>query len=141
MEQGRLAASHALAYPAVGRPAPFPFGIYGIPEMSMIGATEAELMRDKIPYEAGYARLRETARGQIMGLEGGFLKMLFSIEDRRILGIHIIGEGAAELIHIGQATLILGGSLNYYLEAVFNYPTLAEAYKVAALDAWNRLSV
>ncbi len=140
MEQGRLAASYALGHPVAGTPAPFPFGIYGIPEMSMIGATEAELTREKIPYEVGYARLRETARGQIMGLEGGFLKMLFSTRDKRVLGVHIVGEGAAELIHIGQATLILGGTLDYYLEAVFNFPTLAEAYKVAALDAWNRLS-
>ncbi|MGD2268758.1 MAG: Si-specific NAD(P)(+) transhydrogenase [Desulfobacterales bacterium] len=140
MEQGRLAACHAFNIPATSRSANFPFGIYGIPEMSMVGATEQDLTEKKIPYEVGVARLRETARGQIMGLEGGLLKMLIGLEDRKILGAHIIGEGAAELIHIGQASLVLGGTLDYYLENVFNYPTLAEAYKIAALDAWNRLS-
>jgi NAD(P) transhydrogenase len=140
MEQGRLAACHAFNIPAASRPANFPFGIYGIPEMSMVGATEQDLTDKKIPYEVGAARLRETARGQIMGLEGGLLKLLIGLEDRKILGAHIIGEGAAELIHIGQASLVLGGTLDYYLENVFNYPTLAEAYKIAALDAWNRLS-
>ena len=140
MEQGRLAACHAFNHPATSQPANFPFGIYGIPEMSMVGMTEQDLTQKKIPYEIGAARLRETARGQIMGLEGGLLKILFGLEDRKILGVHIIGEGAAELIHIGQASLVLGGTLDYYLENVFNYPTLAEAYKIAALDAWNRIS-
>jgi NAD(P) transhydrogenase len=140
MEQGRLAACHAFDHPATSQPAHFPFGIYGVPEMSMVGMTEQELTEKKIPYEVGVARLWETARGQIMGLKGGLLKILFGLEDQRVLGVHIIGEGAAELIHIGQASLVLGGTLNYYLESVFNYPTLAEAYKVAALDAWNRLS-
>jgi len=140
MEQGRLAACHAFDHPATSQPAHFPFGIYGVPEMSMVGMTEQELTEKKIPYEVGIARLWETARGQIMGLKGGLLKILFGLEDQRVLGVHIIGEGAAELIHIGQASLVLGGTLNYYLESVFNYPTLAEAYKVAALDAWNRLS-
>ena len=140
MEQGRLAACHAFNHPATSQPANFPFGIYGIPEMSMVGMTEQDLTDKKIPYEVGVARLRETARGQIMGLEGGLLKILFDLEDRKILGVHIIGEGAAELIHIGQASLVLGGTLDYYLENVFNYPTLAEAYKIAALDAWNRLT-
>ena len=106
----------------------------------MVGMTEQDLTEKKIPYEIGAARLRETARGQIMGLEGGLLKILFGLEDRKILGVHIIGEGAAELIHIGQASLVLGGTLDYCLENVFNYPTLAEAYKIAALDAWNRIS-
>lgn len=140
MEQGRLAACHAFNHPATSQPANFPFGIYGIPEMSMVGVTEQDLTEKKIPYEVGVARLWETARGQIMGLEGGLLKILFGLKERRILGVHIIGEGAAELIHIGQASLVLGGTLDYYLENVFNYPTLAEAYKIAALDAWNRLS-
>jgi NAD(P) transhydrogenase len=140
MEQGRLAACHAFNHPATSQPANFPFGIYGIPEMSMVGMTEQDLTEKKIPYEVGVARLWETARGQIMGLEGGLLKILFGLKERRILGVHIIGEGAAELIHIGQASLVLGGTLDYYLENVFNYPTLAEAYKIAALDAWNRLS-
>jgi NAD(P) transhydrogenase len=140
MEQGRLAACHAFDHPATSQPANFPFGIYGIPEMSMVGMTEQDLTEKKIPYEVGAARLRETARGQIMGLEGGLLKILCGLGDRKILGVHIIGEGAAELIHIGQASLVLGGTLDYYLENVFNYPTLAEAYKIAALDAWNRIS-
>jgi NAD(P) transhydrogenase len=108
--------------------------------MSMVGMTEQDLTEKKIPYEVGAARLQETARGQIMGLAGGLLKILFGLGDGKILGVHIIGEGAAELIHIGQASLVLGGTLDYYLENVFNYPTLAEAYKIAALDAWNRLS-
>jgi NAD(P) transhydrogenase len=141
MEQGRLAACHAFDHTATSQPAHFPFGIYGVPEMSMVGSTEQELTEKKVPYEVGVAHLWETARGQIMGLKGGLLKILFGQEDNRVLGVHIIGEGAAELIHIGQASLVLGGTLNYYLESVFNYPTLAEAYKVAALDAWNRLSV
>jgi NAD(P) transhydrogenase len=140
MEQGRLAACHAFNHPATSKPANFPFGIYGIPEMSLVGMTEQDLTQKKIPYEVGIARLWETARGQIMGIEGGLLKILFGLGDKKILGVHIIGEGAAELIHIGQASLVLGGTLDYYLENVFNYPTLAEAYKIAALDAWNRLS-
>ena len=92
-----------------------------------------------IPYECGIARFRETSRGHIMGLNGGMMKMIFSIETRRLLGVHIVGEGATELIHIGQAVLNLGGTLDYFVENTFNYPTLAEAYKIAALDAWNRM--
>ncbi|MGA7799349.1 MAG: Si-specific NAD(P)(+) transhydrogenase [Gammaproteobacteria bacterium] len=140
MEQGRLAACHAFGQAVCSTPEHFPFGIYAIPEMSMVGMTEQQLTDARIPYEIGIARLRETARGQIMGLQEGMLKILFGLEDRRVLGVHVIGEGATELIHIGQATLILGGTLDYFLENVFNYPTLAEAYKVAALDAWNRLT-
>ena len=139
MEQGRLAACHAFNHPANCQPQHFPFGVYAVPEMSMVGMTEQELTEKKIPYETGIARLRETARGQIMGLSDGILKMLFSLEDRRVLGVHILGEGATELIHIGQAALVLGGTLDYFIENVFNYPTLAEAYKIAALDAWNRI--
>ena len=141
MEQGRLAACHAFNHGHCESRTNFPFGIYSVPEISMIGMTEQELTAKKIPYEIGVARLRETARGQIMGLAEGLLKMLFSLEDRRLLGVHILGEGATELIHIGQAVLVLGGTLEYFLENVFNYPTLAEAYKVAALDAMNRMSV
>ena len=140
MEQGRLAACHAFGQPATSAPEHFPYGIYGIPEMSMVGQTEQELTAKKIPYEFGVARLRETARGQIMGIQEGLLKILVSQDDSRVLGVHIIGEGASELIHIGQATLALSATLNYYLEAVFNHPTLAEAYKIAALDAWDRIS-
>jgi NAD(P) transhydrogenase len=140
MEQGRLAACHAFEHSTTSQPAHFPFGIYAVPEMSMVGMTEQELTEKKIAYEVGVARLRETARGQIMGLQDGLLKILFSLEDQRVLGVHILGEGSSELIHIGQAVLALGGTITYFLESVFNYPTLAEAYKVAALDAWNRLT-
>ena len=139
MEQGRQAACHAMGAPACSPSDYFPFGIYAVPEMSMIGATEQQLTEHKVPYEIGVARLRETARGQIMGLQEGMLKLLVGLEDRKLLGVHILGEGATELIHIGQAVITLGGTLDYFLESVFNYPTLAEAYKVAALDAWNRL--
>ena len=139
MEQGRRAACHAFGRQERAMPDHFPFGIYAVPEISMVGKTELELTREGIPYETGVARLRETARGQIMGLECGMLKMLFGLEDRRVLGVHIIGEGATEQIHIGQAAMVLGGTIDYFLENVFNYPTLAEAYKMAALDAWNRL--
>lgn len=139
MEQGRRVACHAFGHPIAGRSDSFPFGVYAVPEMSMVGMTEQELTKKGVPYETGSARLRETARGQIMGLDQGLLKLLVGLEDRRVLGVHILGEGATELIHIGQAVLALGGTLDYFLNTVFNYPTLAEAYKVAALDAWNRL--
>lgn len=141
MEQGRRAACHAFGYCSASQPHHFPFGIYAVPEMSMVGMTEQELTGKKVPYETGVARLRETARGQIMGLDSGVLKILVGLEDRRILGVHILGEGATELIHIGQAVLVLGGTLEYFIENVFNYPTLAEAYKMAALDAWNRMGL
>ncbi len=141
MEQGRIAACRAFGEEAPDAPAFFPYGIYAVPEISTIGMTEEEVRLRGIPYECGIARFRETSRGQIMGLSSGFLKMIFAIADRRLLGVHIVGEGATELIHIGQAVLNLGGSLDYFVENTFNYPTLAEAYKIAALDAWNRLSV
>ncbi len=141
MEQGRLAASHAFNGANTNMAQNFPFGIYAVPEISMVGATEQELRKNNIAYEIGLARLRETARGQIMGLSEGILKILFSLDDKRVLGVHIIGEGSTELIHIGQAALVLGGTLDYFIDNVFNYPTLAEAYKVAALDAWNKMNV
>jgi len=141
MEQGRLAACHAFGIPAHSHPETFPFGIYAVPEISMVGATEQELKQQQIPYEVGSVRIRETARGQIMGIREGMLKMLFSLEDQRLLGVHIIGIGATEVIHIGQAVIGLGGTLDYFVHSVFNYPTLAEAYKVAALDAWNKLNL
>lgn len=140
MEQGRQAACHAFGQNINNKLENFPFGIFAVPEMSMVGVTEQELTKKNIPYEVGVARLRETTRGQIMGLEHGMLKLIFSLEKRELLGVHIIGEGATELIHIGQAALVLNGGLDYFLENVFNYPTLAEAYKIAALDAWNRLN-
>jgi NAD(P) transhydrogenase len=139
MEQGRLAACYAFGVSATTCPAHFPFGIYAVPEISMVGQTEQELRRKNVRYEVGVARFREIARGQILGIDQGILKILFSLDDRRVLGVHILGEGATELIHIGQAALVLGGTLEYFVENVFNYPTLAEAYKVAALDAWNRM--
>ncbi len=141
MEQGRIAACHAFDAPAQAPPEFFPYGIYSVPEMSTIGMTEEQVREKRIPYECGVARFRETARGQIMGLNAGFMKMIFSIETRRLLGVHIVGEGATELIHIGQAVLNLGGTLDYFVENTFNYPTLAEAYKIAALTmrTWNRM--
>ncbi len=140
MEQGRLAACHACKE-AVTEPSKFfPYGIYSIPEMSTVGMSESEVKEKKIPYENGIARFRETSRGQIMGLRNGMMKMIFSLEDRKLLGVHIIGEGSTELIHIGQAVMHFGGTVDYFVESTFNYPTLAEAYKIAALDAWNRMS-
>jgi NAD(P) transhydrogenase len=139
MEQGRIAACHA--FNAAMPPAPefFPYGIYSVPEMSMVGLTEDEARARRIPYECGIARFRETSRGHIMGLESGMMKLLFELGTRKLLGVHILGEGATELVHIGQAVLNLGGTLDYFVENTFNYPTLAEAYKIAALDAFNRM--
>lgn len=137
MEQGRHATCHAFGVEA-NRLEFSPIGIYSVPEMSMIGINEQEAKALEIPYEIGVASFREIARGQILGLREGVLKMLFSLEDRKLLGVHIIGEGATELLHIGQAVLELDGTLDYFISTVFNYPTLAEAYKVAALDAYNR---
>ncbi len=139
MEQGRIAACHAFDEPAQAPPEFFPYGIYSVPEISTVGMNEEEVQGRGIPYECGVARFRETSRGHIMGLSSGFLKMIFAIETRRLLGVHIVGEGATELIHIGQAVVNLEGGIDYFVENTFNYPTLAEAYKIAALDAWNRL--
>jgi NAD(P) transhydrogenase len=139
MEQGRIAACHAFGLPLPPAPAYFPYGIYAVPEISTVGMTEEEVRGRGIGYECGVARFRETSRGHIMGLNSGMMKMLFSLKTRRLLGVHIIGEGATELIHIGQAVLNLKGTLDYFIENTFNYPTLAEAYKIAALDAWNRM--
>ncbi len=139
MEQGRIAALHACGAPMPPAPEFFPYGIYAVPEISTVGLTEAQVREQGIPYEAGIARFRETSRGHIMGLQSGMMKMIFSLETRKLLGVHIVGEGATELIHIGQAVLNLGGTLDYFVENAFNYPTLAEAYKIAALDAWNRM--
>ena len=139
MEQGRIAACHAFDAPAHAAPEFFPYGIYSVPEISTIGMSEEQARERGIAYECGVARFRETSRGHIMGIGSGFMKMLFALETRRLLGVHIVGEGATELIHIGQAVLNLEGTLDYFVENTFNYPTLAEAYKVAALDAWNRM--
>ncbi|MFN0206317.1 MAG: Si-specific NAD(P)(+) transhydrogenase [Planctomycetota bacterium] len=138
-EQGRLAACHAFGLDSGPMESHFPIGIYSIPEISMVGQTESELTKAKIPYETGIARYREIARGQILGDDSGMFKMIFHRETKQLLGVHAIGTGATELIHIGQAVLGLGGGLNYFLKTVFNYPTLAECYKVAALDASNKM--
>jgi NAD(P) transhydrogenase len=140
-EQGRLAACKAFGANSGTMPAHFPIGVYSIPEISMVGAPEHELTENNVPYEVGVARFREIARGQILGDDTGFMKLIFHRDDRRLLGAHIIGTGATELIHIGQCVIGLGGGLDYFVETVFNYPTLAECYKVAALDAHNRLSL
>ncbi len=140
MEQGRTAACHAFGAPSPAAGECFPFGIYAVPELSSVGLTEEQVRAKGISYEVGIARLRETSRGHIMGLSAGILKLLIDRDTRRVLGVHIIGEGATELVHIGQAVINLGGTLDYFIDNSFNYPTLAEAYKVAALDAWNRLS-
>ena len=139
MEQGRIAACHAFGAPLTLAPRFFPYGIYSVPEISTIGLTEEQARLQGIHYEVGVARFRETSRGHIMGLQSGMMKMLVGLADRKLLGVHIVGEGATELIHIGQAVLNLGGTLDYFVENTFNYPTLAEAYKIAALDAWNRM--
>jgi len=140
MEQGRVAACHAFGLAPPPPPEFFPYGIYSVPEMSTVGMSEEEVRRREIPYECGIARFRETSRGHIMGLNNGMMKMIFSVKTRRLLGVHIVGEGATELIHIGQAVLNLKGTIDYFIENTFNYPTLAEAYKIAGLDAWNRMS-
>ena len=140
MVQGRLAACHMFNHEYRNKLEYFPYGIYAVPEISMVGATESELKERAIPYETGVARFREVARGQILGLRQGILKMLFSVEDHKLLGVHVVGEGATELIHIGQAVITLGGTLEYFVDSAFNYPTLAEAYKVAALNAWNKMT-
>lgn len=139
-EQGRLAACYAFGVKAEPMTTHFPIGIYAIPEISMVGENEQNLTLKKIPYEIGMARYREIARGHIMGEDNGLLKLLFHRETRQLLGVHVIGLGATELVHIGQAVLGLGGGLDYFLRTVFNYPTMAECYKVASLDAFNKLS-
>ena len=140
MEQGRLAASHAFEEGKQTLAEFFPYGIYSIPEISTVGKTEEELTEAGIPYEIGKANYNEVARGQIIGDEIGLLKVIFHLETRKILGIHIIGGGASELIHIGQAVISFEGTLDYFLDTVFNYPTLAESYKIAAMDGLNRIA-
>ena len=116
-----------------------PYGVYTIPEISMVGATEEQLTRDRVPYETGIARYAELAKGQMLGDDQGFLKLIFDPETLKLLGVHIIGDRATEIVHIGQAVLSLGGTIEYFRDTVFNYPTLAEAFKVAALDGLNKL--
>ena len=137
--QGRLAALNAFGMQEKPSNVPLPYGIYSIPEISYIGMNEEELTKQEIPYETGTAWYREIARGHLIGDEQGLLKILFQRETKEILGVHIIGEASTELIHIGQAVMALRGGLEYLLDAVFNYPTLAECYKVAALDGYNKI--
>ena len=141
MEQGRIAACHAFGVTARSVPDLFPYGIYSIPEISMVGKNEEELTQAGIGYEVGKARYKEIARGQIIGDTTGLLKLIFRSDTRELLGVHIIGEGASELVHIGQAVLSFGGKIDYFVNTVFNYPTLAECYKVAAFDGINRLGL
>jgi NAD(P) transhydrogenase len=139
MDQGRLAACHMFGYPASSFPNVLPYGVYTIPEISVVGKTEQELTEQCVPYETGVARLREIARGQIIGETEGLLKLIFHQQTRELLGVHVIGEGATELVHIGQAVMAHKGTIEYFVHSVFNYPTLAEAYKVAALNGLNKL--
>ncbi|HEY2577415.1 MAG TPA: Si-specific NAD(P)(+) transhydrogenase [Streptosporangiaceae bacterium] len=139
MEQGRLAAHHACGEPVHTAHLLQPIGIYSVPEISFIGRTEDQLTQDCVPFEVGVSRYRELARGQIIGDSYGVLKLLVSPEDHTLLGVHVFGTGATELVHIGQAVMGCGGTIDYLVDAVFNYPTLAESYKVAALDATNKM--
>jgi len=140
MEQGRIAAARAFDDTAASsNPSFYPYGIYTIPEISFIGKTEEQLTGEDVPYEVGLAYYRETARGQIRGDTTGRLKLIFHRDTRTVLGVHIIGEDAAELIHIGQAVMVLGATIDYFIDTVFNYPTLAECYKVAAFNGLGRL--
>jgi len=139
MEQGRLAACHAFGIETKSVPGLFPYGIYTIPEISYVGRNEEELTQQNVPYEVGKAQYREIARGQIIGDSIGMLKLVFQRETGELLGVHIIGESASELIHIGQAVMAFGGKIDYFVNNVFNYPTLAECYKNAAFDGVNRL--
>jgi NAD(P) transhydrogenase len=140
MEQGRLAAAHAFGVPAQSDPASYPYGIYTIPQISFIGKNEEQLTEEDVPYEVGIAYFREIARGQISGEVTGRLKLIFHRETKELLGVHIIGENASELLHIGQAVFTLKGTIHYFVNTVFNYPTLAECYKAAAFNGLNRLS-
>jgi NAD(P) transhydrogenase len=141
MEQGRIAAARAFGdMEMTSNPSFYPYGIYTIPEISFIGKTEEQLTEEDAPYEVGVAYYREIARGQIRGDTTGRLKLIFHRDTHSLLGVHIIGEGASELVHIGQAVMALGGKLEYFVDTVFNYPTLAECYKAAAFNGLNRLS-
>src|SRR5438477_11207895 len=140
MEQGRIAAANAFGMPIHSDPAHYPYGIYTIPEISFIGKTEEQLTDAGVAYEVGIAYFREIARGQIRGDTTGRLKLIFQPDTKEILGVHVIGEGASELLHIGQAVFVLKGTVEYFVDTVFNYPTLAECYKTAAFNGLNKLS-
>jgi NAD(P) transhydrogenase len=139
MEQGRVAACHAFGNKLPPPPQTFPYGISAVAEISTVGQSEEQVRASGVAYECGLARFRETSRGHIMGVNSSFLKLIFALDTRRLLGAHIEGEGATELIHIGQAGINLGGTVDFFVNNTFNYPTLAEAYKIAGLDAWNRM--
>jgi len=140
MEQGRIAAANAFGVPIHSDPANYPYGIYTIPEISFIGKTEEQLTDEGVAYEVGIAYFREIARGQILGDTTGRLKLIFRPDTKELLGVHIIGEGASELLHIGQAVFVMKGTVQYFVDTVFNYPTLAECYKAAAFNGLNKLS-
>jgi NAD(P) transhydrogenase len=139
MEQGRLASCHMFGTPGKMPANRIPYGIYTIPEISMVGYTEEQLTASKIPYEVGIARYAELAKGQMLGDDQGLLKLIFCPDSLKLLGVHVIGDRAAEIVHIGQVLLSFDGTIEYFRDTVFNYPTLAEAYKVAALDGLNKL--
>ena len=139
MEQGRTAACNAFDVQFTTMPHLFPYGIYSVPEISMVGKNEEELTKAAVPYEVGIARYRETARGNILGDETGLLKLLFHRESRKLLGAHIIGTRAPKLIHIGQTALAFDATVDYFVNVVFNYPTFAECNKIAALDCYNKI--
>jgi len=139
MEQGRLASCHMFGAYCQSKKETIPYGVYTIPEISVVGKTEEELTKAKVPYEIGISRFEELAKGQMLGTEVGMLKILFDPKTLKLLGVHVIGESAAEIVHIGQAVLAFGGTIEYFRDTVFNYPTFAEAYKVAGLDGLNRL--
>jgi NAD(P) transhydrogenase len=140
MEQGRRAVCHMMGQtfsPARN----MPYGLFTIPEISTVGKNEEELTAERVPYEVGIARYSEIARGQIAGDHTGMLKLLFHRDTRKLLGVHVIGEAATEIVHIGQAVMDFNGTIEYFRDTVFNYPTMAECYKVAALDGLNKLSL
>ena len=140
-EQGRRAICHAFGVEVESwNQELFPFGIYAVPEISMVGKTEKQLTEEGIPYEAGIANYREIARGQLLGDDSGMLKLLIHQETHEILGVHAMGTGATELIHIGQTCMALGGKAEFFINNVFNFPTLAEAYKIAAYNGLNKLA-
>ena len=139
MEQGRIAAANAFGIPIHSNRANYPYGIYTIPEISFIGKTEEQLTEEGVAYEVGIAFFREIARGQIRGDTTGRLKLIFAPDSKELLGVHIVGEGASELLHIGQAVFAFKGTVEYFADAVFNYPTLAECYKAAAFNGLNKL--
>ncbi|HJQ69002.1 MAG TPA: Si-specific NAD(P)(+) transhydrogenase [Blastocatellia bacterium] len=139
MEQGRQAARHMFQGAQAAKATLFPYGIYTIPEISMVGKTERELTEEKVDYEVGVARYEDIAKGQMAGDDTGMLKILFDRDSLKLLGVHAIGEGATEIIHVGQTVIAFGGTVEFFRDSVFNYPTFAEAYKVAALNGLNKL--